>query len=180
MRLFPHRAGSLPSLVRASVPDRPLSWALSADGTWLVGTRKALVLVHDEEARVVPWETIERADWDTESDRLRVQEIVDFGRPVVVTSFELSEPGALPTLVRERVTASIVVQQRVDLARRRGFTVVGRRSPGSDGPVTWAFELDLGVDPADPAVRAEADAALSEAQRSIGPDASDGRPHRRR
>jgi hypothetical protein len=62
-----------------------------------------------------------------------------------------------------------VVQQRVDLARRRGFTVVGRLSPGGDGPVTWAFELDPGVDPDDPTVRAAADAALIEAQRSIGP-----------
>jgi len=166
MRLFSRGAG-LPAVVRAAVPGRPLSSALSTDGTWLVGTRTALVFVRDDDVRVLPWESVERADWDADSTRLRVQEIVDFGRPVVVTSFDLPRPGTLPTLVRERVTASIVVQQRVDLARRRGFTVVGRRSPGGDGPVTWAFELDPGVDPDDPAVRTAADAALLEAQRSI-------------
>jgi len=168
MRLFPHRASALPSLVRASVPGRPLASAMSAEGRWLVGTRSALVLVDGEAVRVLPWETIERADWDPDSEQLRVQEIADFGQPVVATSFVLPDPGSLPTLVRERVTASIVVQHRVDLARRRGFTVVGRRAPGSDGPVTWAFEIDPGVDPDDPAVRTAADAALVEAQRSIG------------
>ena len=168
MALFPSRAHGLPSTVRAAVPGRPLSSALSADGTWLVGTRASLALVRDDVVRVLPWETIERADWDSETMHLRVQELVDFGRPVVATTFELPEPGSLPTLVRERVTASIVVQQRVDLARRRGFTVVGRRSPASDGPISWAFELDAGVDPEDPAVRAATDAALRQAQGSVG------------
>jgi hypothetical protein len=146
-----------------------LSSALSAEGTWLVGTRAALVLVDGDAVRVLPWESIEHADWDADTMRLRVQAIADFGLPVVVSSFELTDPGLLPDLVRERVTASIVVQQRVDLAQRRGFTVVGRRSPVGDGPVTWAFELDPGVDPDDPEVRATAETALGEAQRSIGP-----------
>ena len=71
----------------------------------------------------------------------------------------LVQPTLLLQLVRERVTATVVLQRHVPIAGRRGLRVIARRAPGGDRAVTWVYEFDEGVDPADPAVRAAADAA---------------------
>jgi hypothetical protein len=44
---------------------------------------------------------------------------------------------------------------------------VGRRAPGQDA-VTWTVSVDVGVDPSDPAVRAEIDRALQVARADVG------------
>ena len=70
-------------------------------------------------------------------------------------------------LVRERVTASIVLQRRVPVRAGLGLTVIGRRSPVG-GPVGWMHAYDPGLDPNDPEVAAVAAAALAEAQGEVG------------
>lgn len=159
----------MPVEVRDAVPDRVLAAAPTSDGAWLVGTRHALHVVGGGRAETVSlrWERVLRADWDDESSTLRIEEVTDYGEPVAAESYVLHEAGLLLQLVRERVTASIALQRRVELGRRRGLTVMGRRAPGGD-EVVWAFQLDPGVDPDDPAVRAAADTALREAQESLG------------
>jgi len=64
--------------------------------------------------------------------------------------------GLLLELVRERVTASVVLQRRVITDGTRGLLVIGRRPPTGDGEVIWAYQFDAGVDPEDPAVAAAA------------------------
>ena len=61
-RLFP-RAERLPKRISAAVADRVLAFAESADGSWLLGTRDALVVVRPagDEKVVVPWELVQRA-----------------------------------------------------------------------------------------------------------------------
>jgi hypothetical protein len=164
------RGQQLPQPVREAVAGRVLASAETAEGTWLVGTRDALVVVSSAngEIETVPWEGVQRADWDVETSTLTVERVEEFGAPVVPMVFEVAAPGPFLQLLRERVSASIVVQKRVVLERKRGLTVIGRRPPSGDGEVTWAYELDKGVDPADPAVLAAADAGLREAQESLG------------
>jgi hypothetical protein len=168
-RLFP-RGQQLPKHVREAVAERVLASAESADGTWLVGTRDALVVVRpvDGSHEVVPWERVQRADWDLDTSKLTVERVEEFGTLVVPMVFEVPAPGPFLQLLRERVSASIVVQKRVVLERKRGLTVIGRRPPSGRGKVTWAYELDQGVDPTDPAVLAAAEAGLREAQESLG------------
>jgi hypothetical protein len=168
-RLF-SRGESLPKPVRDAVAGKVLASAGSADGAWLVGTRDALVVVPSEagEEQVVPWEQVQRADWDVDSSTLTVERVEAFGAPVVPLVFEVAAPGPFLQLLRERVSASIVVQKRVVLERKRGLTVIGRRPPSGAGEVTWAYELDKGVDPADPTVVAAAEEGLREAQESLG------------
>jgi hypothetical protein len=149
--------------------ERILASAESEDGTWLLGTRDRLVLVDpDGEVALLPWERLHRADWDSETATLRVERVQDWGLPVHRSTFVLDDPEALLTLVRERVTASIVVQQRIDLEGRRGLSVVARRPPAGDGEITWACEFDEGVDPSDPSVQVVAEAALRDAKDSLG------------
>ena len=80
----------------------------------------------------------------------------------------LTDPGRLLELVRERVTASVVLQRHVTLGRRRGLRVIARRAPSGAGAVQWVYEYDEGVDPDDPEVRAAADEALELARRDVG------------
>jgi hypothetical protein len=160
----------VPAAVRSLVAGKALAAVEAQDGSWLVGTRNALHVVEPDrgEHLTLRWEQVHRADWDLETSTLRVERVEDYGRPVTSYSFVLSEPGDLLPMVRERVTASVVLQRRVDLARRRGFTVIGRRSPTGRGEMTWAFEFDRGVDPDAPEVLESARTALREAQQSIG------------
>ena len=166
------RAVSVPAEVRARVDLRPgekvLAGTRSTDGSWLLGTRDALLVVTPDAHTRIPWEHVERADWDGDENRLLVSEVGEFGRPRPEHVFAVAEPGLLLELVRERVTASVVLQRRVNVTGRRGFVVVARRAPKGDGGLAWAYEFDPGVDPDDPSVRALAEAALASAQEEIG------------
>jgi hypothetical protein len=146
------------------------------EGTWLVGTRLALVAVGPEEVLRVPWEQVETADWDGDEQRLRVRETGEFGRVSPVHLFTVPDPGRLLPMVRERVTASVLLQRRVAVQGRRGVTVVARRSPSGTGPVVWAWEFDVGVDPAEPAVRTAAERALAAARDELGLPEDDAGP----
>ncbi len=179
MRLS-RRGPEVPAHVRAAVSGRVLAAAQAGDGRWLAGTRDVFHVVGEppvgEDAVAVdaaddvawPWEQVQRADWDTDASTLRVERVADYGQPMTLSSFVLDDPGLLLELIRERVTASVVVERRVNLARRRGFSVIGRRAPSGGGGVTWAYQFDPEVDPEDPAVTSAAEAALREARESLG------------
>lgn len=148
--------------------ERVLASVQATDGTWLFGTRDVLVVVDPVDTRRIPWEQVESADWDRDSETLRVVELAPYGEPRPVHSLALEEPGRMLQLVRERVTASVLLSRRVRLPGRNGLTVLARRAPGGTGKITWAYDLDPGVDPADPAVAEAAEAALAEARRDLG------------
>jgi hypothetical protein len=77
----------------------------------------------------------------------------------------LAEAGTLATVVYERVTSSVVVSERVLLRGDLGARIVARRA--GDG-LRWTVTFDAGLDARDPALRAEADAALTELRSTLG------------
>ncbi|MCH1868471.1 hypothetical protein [Nocardioides sp. CFH 31398] len=156
------RAPQVPS----AAGERVLAWARTIDGEVVAGTRDALHLPGD---RRLPWERVETADWDEESGTLHVVEV---GDPATRGEhrYVLEDVGLLLSLVRERVTASIVLQRHVAVRGRRGFFVIARRAPAGEREVTWALRHDAGVDPADPEVRRAAADALERARGDIGAD----------
>jgi hypothetical protein len=97
-----------------------------------------------------------------------VVEVADFGAVRPVHVFTLPDPGPLLPMVRERVTASVLLQRRVEVSGRRGLTIVARRAPRGTGEVVWAYELDPGLEPDDSAVRRAAEEALRDAMAEIG------------
>jgi hypothetical protein len=149
--------------------DRVLASASTTDGAWLLGTRDALVVVEPAETIRIPWERVETADWDRDADRLRVSEVADFGQVRPVHQYAVPDPGLLLPMVRERVTASVLLQRRVEVSGRRGLKVIARRPPRGNGEVTWAYDFDEGVDPEDPAVQEAAARGLRQAQDELGP-----------
>jgi hypothetical protein len=152
--------------------EKVLASAETTDGTWLFGTRDALVVVDPVETRRIVWEQVQHADWDRETDTLRVVEVAPYGERSPVHTLGLEEPGRLLQLVRERITASVVLSRRVPVTGRKGLTVIGRRPPRGTGEITgeitWGFDLDPGLDPDDPAVLEAGAAGLREARRDLG------------
>jgi hypothetical protein len=156
--------------VTVAAGERVLAWAESTAGHTVAGTRDALYVASSVE-RVetrLPWEQVEAADWDRDSSVLRVSEVGSWGEQRVVHAFTIEEPGRLLELVRERVTASVVLQRHVALSGRRGLRVIARRAPRGDQPLRWFYEYDEGVDPGDPAVRDAAETALAAAREEVG------------
>lgn len=150
--------------IEVATGERLLAWATTTAGP-VGGTRDALYLPG---ARV-PWERVQASDWDSDTSVLRISEVGSWGaaRPEHVLTVE--EPGRLLELLRERVTASVVLQRHVPLEGRRGVRVIARRAPRGDQPVEWLYEYDEGIDPDDPAVRFEAERALEAARDELGP-----------
>ena len=174
---FLERRGGVPdeTLARAGLPrgEKVLAHTVAKDGTWLLGTRLRLVVVEDQDAETeraaiqIPWETVEDAAWYQEDSRLRVTEIGQYGEPKPTHSFAVEDPALLLQLIRERVTASIVLQRWVPVRGRLGLTVIARRSPVG-GPIAWMHAYDEGLDPTDPEVAAVADQGLAQAQVEVG------------
>ena len=174
MRLRFGRSGAVPAAALEGAQlrpgEKPLAAAATKTGAWVIGTRDALHIIGAPGTATtrIPWERVERADWDNESELLRVTEVGEFGQPRPEYTFDIDEPGQLLQLLRERVTASVVLQRRVVVTGREGLVVIARRPPQGTGEITWAYELDAGVDPADPRVMAAAEAGLRAAAEELG------------
>jgi hypothetical protein len=158
---------ALPDAVRRAPVgpgEKVLSGVVAEDGTVAVGTRDAVYLGD----RRVPWEGVEKADWSQDESTLTVVEVGSWGEERPVHTLVVEEPGRFLQLVRERVTASVVLQRHVPVDGRRGLFVIARRAPRGDRPLTWVYEFDEGVDPDDPAVRRVAEQALARARDEVG------------
>lgn len=148
--------------------EKVLASARAADGTVFAGTRDAFYVVAGGETRRVPWEQVEAATWDRDTDVFRLSEVGSWGAERPVHTATLAEPGRLLELVRERVTASVVLQRHVPVDGRRGLRVIARRAPSGAGGVQWIYEYDEGVDPDDDTVREVAREALEVMRRDVG------------
>ncbi|MCW2783984.1 MAG: hypothetical protein JWP74_501 [Marmoricola sp.] len=170
MRLFARTERAPQAVVDlAGLERREKVLAFVTDGRrWLLGTRLALLVVTPGEPTVrLRWEAVQAADWDQDAATLTVTEVGEFGRSRASYVFTLENPALLLQLVRERVTASVVLQRGYLTNGRTGFKVIGRRSPDG-GPISWMHEYDAAVDPADPAVAAAAAEALVQARADVG------------
>ena len=135
---------------------------------WVLGTRLALyVVTAGEDTARLPWESVQAADWDQEAETLTVTEVGEFGSARAAYVFTLEAPLLLLQLIRERVTASVVLQRGYLMDGKAGFKVIGRRSP-TGGPIAWMHEYDAGIDPESPEVREAAAEALVRARADVG------------
>ena len=146
--------------------ERVLAWTEATTGEVLAGTREALYLGGTRLA----WEDVEAADWDRDTEAFRVVEVGRWGEPRGEHSYVIAQPRRFLELVRERVTASVVLVRHAPVVGRRGVRVIARRAPSGDGELSWIYEYDAGIDPDDPTVRLAAETTLSRAREEVGLD----------
>lgn len=139
-----------------------------ADDGWVVGTDHALHLPSGER---IPWEQVEHAEWDRDTELLHVTRSASFGEPMPRTDVRPLDTDRLLQLIRERVTASVVVSRQLPIEGKLGVRVTGRRSPA--GPrtdeLTWSVAFDEGLDPSDPEVLNAAQQALDTVREQVEP-----------
>ena len=155
--------------VEVASGERLLAWAPVAGGGWVAGTRDALYLPEER----LPWEEVQAVEWDSERARLLVSEVGTWGeqRPrhlLALDEAAEAETSRLLQLVRERVTASVLLSRHVPVDGRRGVRVIARRAPSGRSDVQWAYEYDAGIDPDDPFVQTAAEDALAAAKADVG------------
>ena len=124
------------------------------------------------ETRGIPWEQVEAADWDRDSAVLRVTEVGSWGEQRPEHAFTLERAAAgCSQLVRERVTASVVLQRHVPVARSP--RAAGDRPPGAARDRAGApgsTSTTRASTPTTPTVRRAAAEALAAARDEVGPD----------
>ncbi len=150
--------------VEVAAGERVLGWTRAGEGAVLAGTRDAVYL----DGTRLPWEQVEAADWDRDSEVFRLSEVGSWGEQRREHTFTVEEPGRFLQLVRERVTASVVLQRHVPVRGAAGLRVIARRAPRGTRPLAWYVDYDEGVDPADPEVRSLTEAALAAARGDVG------------
>lgn len=155
----------VPADVRALVPDGEhlLAWSRVDPAGVALATDSALYLPAPHTVRLA-WDLIAKATF-SEAEILVVEGRAEPRGRDRAWRVVLRDPGALPTVVYERVTSSVVVSERVVLRGDLGARIVARRV--GDG-LRWTVTFDAGLDPEDPAVRADADAALAELRSALG------------
>lgn len=140
-----------------------LAWANTTDG-WVVGTPGAMLLGDGESWRTFPWHQVTTGRWDDASGRLSWLD-ADGAEHTAA----LEGGGRFADLFNERVSASVVVSRRVEVAAGRHVTFALRRNlePGSD-QTAWQVVPGTGVDLGHPATRARVDQELAAVQADFG------------
>lgn len=154
-----------PAEVRDAVADgeRILAWAPVQPAGYAIASDAAIYLPVPQMLRL-PWDLVTKATF-SDAAVLVVEGRPEPGARDRAWRVLLSDPGTLPTVVYERVTSSVVVSERIELRGELGARIVARRV--GDG-LRWTVTFDAGLDPKDPALRAEADAALAELRSTLG------------
>jgi hypothetical protein len=163
--------------------ERVLATSRDTADRWVVGTDRTLCLPTAEGAyHRIPWEQVEHAEWDRDGEVLEVTEAAPLGERMPVWTISFTAPDSrLLSLIRERITASVVIDQRVSLRGPLGVRVIARRrpatladlgmsgEPGTAGGMVWALAFDEGLDPADPEILSAAERALDGVRAEVEP-----------
>ena len=175
MRWTGLRHPAVPDDVAAAIApeehEKLLAWAVEdVSGVTVVAGRHRLYAVAPgpEGPHVVlsrPWHLVDAGLWSGEDGSLRVT-WVDGERPA---RFLLTEPGALPETLRERVQASVVIVESIELANRRTARVVVRKDLATGELLSQAL-LGPGVRSTDPGVSEQVREGLARVREQVGLD----------
>lgn len=110
------------------------------------------------------WHEVDAGVWQSEVWTLMVT-WVDTRRPSQWTFADQETP--LPEVLRERVQASVVLANRLDLGHRRSGQVAIRQDLSTRALLTQTI-LGPGVDPADPVVQERVQQALEDLEDQVG------------
>ncbi len=165
MRWPSRRASAVPSdlRVRLGIPARERILAWGGRPHVVAATERALYV--EEPRERLGWDVVSKAQWD--DPLLTIQIAAHDGRPARTLRLRVEASGDLPAAVRDRVTASVVMSEFVDLGDGVRARMVARRA-GDDAPIRWTVVFESGVPADDPELQARASAALAELRSTLG------------
>ena len=144
-----------------------MAWATTPDG-FAIGLPGALS-IGSESVESGPvwthlgWHRIEHGGWDVATRRLSWRTYVGEGGGAGERGgVELTAPGRLPELFRERVAASIVLERFVPLTGDRGVVITARRDLADGTEIDWHTTLTRGLTWVTPGVRETVDSLVAE------------------
>jgi len=167
------RRAAVPADVAAAIApeehEKLLAWAVEdGSGVTVVAGRHRLYAVtpgpdgpHLTLSR--PWHLVDAGLWSGDDGSLRVT-WVDGERPA---RFVLSEPGVLPETLRERVQASVIISEALDLGNRRTARVVVREDLTTRALLSQVL-LGPGVRTTDPGVSEQVAQGLARVREQVG------------
>ena len=113
--------------------------------------------------RRTSWVDLDLADWDADESRLT---LVPSQSDEESWTVDLDDAGDLLAVVRERLSATLVLERHARLGDHQ-ITAVCRRRP-EDGSLLWRLRYSAGLDADDPDVRRAASRLLLAAQEETG------------
>ncbi|MFV0451654.1 MAG: hypothetical protein ACK5LS_05320 [Propioniciclava sp.] len=144
MKLFGDRLPAADAaLVREHLGGRPtvLAWAETADGI-AVALPDRLLVRRGDGWEELPWDDVLSGGWDDDALALRWRRMSTSQE----SSVDLIDPKSLPEVFRERVEATILVQQVVHASPGRAITLTARRSLGDAATsIRWTAHPAPGV-----------------------------------
>ena len=170
MALSLRRPEKLPAPVSEAVGlsggERVLSWGREvASGITVVATNHALYAVDAAGARTLarPWHEVDGGTWSPELTQLTVT-WVDGSKP---SQWVLGATSLLPETLRERVQASVVLAQRIELGPQRWAKAVLRQDLAT-GDLVEQVVLGRGVRADDAEMTARTEGALAYLREQVG------------
>ena len=148
--------------------EKVVAWASApgADATQTLFTAATDRAIYVQElSERIPWDRISKASW--QEPLLELVVLDDDGQPARVVRIRVEEARDLPAAVHDRVTASVVVSERVDLGGGAFALMVARRA-SDDDEVRWSVVFDPGLDASNPVLREAAETALARLRSALG------------
>ncbi|GGB69078.1 hypothetical protein N798_02850 [Knoellia flava TL1] len=135
-------------------------------GSWVVATTTHVYAVRDGSVVIErPWHMVDTGSWDDQTRRLTVQWV----DRAPATVWQIQLPSTFPQVFRERVQASVVLSDEVDLGDKRRARVVVRKDLETQALLGQTI-LGRGVRSSDPGVREQTAAALGRLREQVGLD----------
>ncbi|MCB0918234.1 MAG: hypothetical protein KDC39_06650 [Actinobacteria bacterium] len=170
MRLRFVRPARVPAAVKAAVPmaqgESVMAVAASGRTAFVVATDRALSRVEAQDSPEVlwrlRWDQIDNARWEPPELELDVR--LEQGQHSVV--IPVDHRSDLPSVTRERITSSIIVNEEADVGPGTARIVARRHS--DDNRLVWRIIMGDGIDPTDEAARTAAEQALNDLRARLG------------
>lgn len=140
--------------VSSTADDRPDYLAATGAALYVEGTGMSYA-----------WDSIARASWSEPVMEIELLDATGGAGPTL--RLRVTDSGDLPAAVHDRVTASVLISERVEVTEGVRARMVARRAH-DDAPVRWSVVFDAGVDASDPELQRLARKALEDLRSALG------------
>ncbi len=132
----------------------------------MVATDKRLLVPGSDGYHGIGWESVDRATWNGDDQLLTVTQSAPLESNPRQHRLRVEDAGQLLDVVREQVTASVVISRYVPIEGSHGVRITGRRQPGR-AELMWVVAVDRGLSIDAPSVRAQIEAVVARVRAEV-------------